>query len=186
MQRLRLTLHFDSQPVAQGIHLHLSGSMLEGPGFVVDLSPVQASGAVCRVQTVALGQPRLQGACGGSVQRSHRAVVCHKCGVWCAAMGAHRGVLYASAHVSNLKLRVKIGQVKKAPGNSDCHPLTGIETERPHAGFAAGLYIRPQVQLGKCVQAGEGRYPPGVTPSILNGTAPTYAWPSNRSSSSPL
>jgi hypothetical protein len=73
-------------------------------------------------------------------------------------MRAYGGVFDAFTLMANLKLRIEIGQVKEPSRDSDGQPLTGIEAEKPHARFPAGLYIRPQIEFRKSVQSRDIRH----------------------------
>ena len=73
-------------------------------------------------------------------------------------MRAFGGIFDDFTLMVNLKLRVKIGQVKEPSRDSDGQPLTGIEAEKPHARFPASLYIRPQIEFRKSVQSRDVRH----------------------------
>src|SRR5439155_17650562 len=64
------------QPVGRHHRVHLDARLrpLQRPGRVVDLAAVDAAPRAYGIETVALGQPVVEGARGGSEDRTRRAV----------------------------------------------------------------------------------------------------------------
>jgi len=141
-------IQVDAKRSRHGVDPQFRDGGLERPGRMLDFAVDNLPRMQRRAKAISFGEPVIQTAGRGVIDRSGWTIRCAKFCGRCLAVNSFASLKHGLSVCLRRHARVEVGEAKPARG-SHRKPARRVQAEKPHTASPARLYVGSNIQLGK-------------------------------------